>query len=280
MVLRIITVLSLSTLFLVTNPIFADSKVSINEFIAHPSTGNKEWVEFYNPDNVDISNYFLDDDTDFATDSGSSAKKNLSALNKSDPIHSYLEFDSFLNNSGDKVVLFAGDGSIVDQYQFTKDPGVDVSLGRSPDGSDNFAILTQASKGSGNGQTKVDPSPELAPTQTTNTSQSAVTIAGSTSTKTQSPTSTKLTSKSSPLVSSSVKPTPKVLGESTKSASKSSEISTPSPTALPSLNPENQTQQDSKVAYYMAGLGTILIASSLVFYFMMQRKTKIKEEDE
>ncbi|MDO8503384.1 MAG: hypothetical protein Q7S60_01710 [bacterium] len=55
----------------------------INEFLAHPTTGD-EWVEFYNPDNVDLSDYWLDDDLNFASDSGSSAKKKPLFIIRSD----------------------------------------------------------------------------------------------------------------------------------------------------------------------------------------------------
>ena len=54
---------------LVAFPVAAGARVVINEFVAN---GTPEWVEFHNaPASADfIKNYFLDDDVDFALDSG------------------------------------------------------------------------------------------------------------------------------------------------------------------------------------------------------------------
>ena len=144
---------------------YADSELKINEFSAHPSSGNKEWVEFYNPDNINLSNYFIDDDVDFNSDSGSSAKKSLSAFDNSTSPYATLEFGSFFNNSGDYVVLFAPDGIIVDQYQYTDDPQADISIGRSPDGSGDFTILSSQTRGFQNSNPQ--PSPSSSPSSST-----------------------------------------------------------------------------------------------------------------
>src|SRR3989338_2770111 len=101
---------SCPVLFLIIFIIFpnkAFAALQINEFLAHPSSGNKEWVEFYNPQNTDISSYYLDDDTDFNNDSGSSSRKILTLLNVDNPSYPYIEISSFLNNSEDFVVLFS-----------------------------------------------------------------------------------------------------------------------------------------------------------------------------
>lgn len=120
----------------------------INEFMAHPSSGNTEWVEFYNPDSLDLTSYFIDDDTSFASDSGSSSKKSLATTTTG--IYPSIDLSSMLNNSGDFVVLFDSSGNIIDQYQYTSDPGTDTTIGRSPDGG-SWIILSSASKGSANG---------------------------------------------------------------------------------------------------------------------------------
>ncbi|OGE33506.1 hypothetical protein A3D83_00870 [Candidatus Daviesbacteria bacterium RIFCSPHIGHO2_02_FULL_41_10] len=148
-------------LFFGVTPVFASS-VFINEFFPHPSSGNKEWVEFYNKDGVDLSSYWIDDDLSFSDDTGSSAKKSLSSINKDNLLFPYFELSSFLNDPGDYVVLFSNDGNIVDQYQYTSDPGIDKSIGRIPDG-DNWIILSSSSKGSSNGDI-LPPSPTPTPT--------------------------------------------------------------------------------------------------------------------
>jgi len=137
---------------------YAITAPKINEFVAHPSS-SVEWVEFYNPDHTDMSGYYVDDDTDFANDSGSSTKKSLSTLNNTNPEFPYIELSSVLNNTGDYVVLFDGSGNIVDQYNYDSDPGVDTAIGRSPDGTGAFAVLAASTKGSANSPVLPTPTP-------------------------------------------------------------------------------------------------------------------------
>src|SRR6266567_71901 len=93
---------------------YADGKPVINEFLVHPSTGDKEWVELYVPDGEDATNYWIDDDTDFANDSGSCNKKQITTIVQgSDSRHVIFELSSFMfNNSGDTVALFTPDGTL------------------------------------------------------------------------------------------------------------------------------------------------------------------------
>lgn len=137
------------------------SSVVINEFMAAPSTGNNEWIEFYNPNHLDLSGYWIDDDISFDQDDGNSSKKSLSTLTNNNQTYPYIELtNSIFNNPGDFVVLFAGDGTLVDQYQYTSNPGTDTTLGRSLDGG-SWVTLTAISKGSANGSSS---SPSLSPT--------------------------------------------------------------------------------------------------------------------
>jgi signal peptidase len=124
--------------------------VTINEFVAHAGPNNHEWVEFYNPNHTDLSGYYLDDDTDFLSDALSANIKNLSTLNNTNPTYPYLEFNNFLNNPGDHVVLFDSTGNIVDQYQYTSDPSADISIGRTVDGSGTFTSCGVVTKGGTN----------------------------------------------------------------------------------------------------------------------------------
>ncbi len=134
------------------NFLMADSHPVINEFLPHPSTGNKEWVEIYVPEGMDITNYWIDDDTDFTSDSGNSSKKQMTTfIQGSDSKHVVYELSSSMfNNDGDTVALFAPDGALVDHYTYTSDPGVDISIGRTPDGTGDFQVLASATQGSPN----------------------------------------------------------------------------------------------------------------------------------
>jgi hypothetical protein len=156
-------VLFLLSPFLVCLPkVQADTHVTINEVFVHPSSGTKEWVEFFNPDGVDLANYWIDDDTSFTDDAGGSSKKSLASLAQGkDASHPYIETSSMFNNSGDFVVLFDSNGNVVDQYQYTSDPGSDVPIGRSPDGSGDFHVLASATQGDSN----TTPQPTNTPTQ-------------------------------------------------------------------------------------------------------------------
>lgn len=157
--------------FLTTYKIAFASSVVINEFMANPTSPANEWVEFYNPDHLDLSSYWIDDDTSFTDDAGSSTKKSLSAINNSNPTYPYIELTSaMLNNSGDYVVLFSNTGTIIDQYQYTSDPGKDKTIGRQPDG-DSWIALTSSSEGSSNGA--ASPTPTPSPTNTPTPSPTA-----------------------------------------------------------------------------------------------------------
>ncbi len=153
-------------LFLLVFPssVFA-ADVVINEFSPNASP---EWVEFYNAsDSADyIKSYYLDDDTIFIeSDETGSSKKLLANLVVTNLTYPYFELSSFLNNSGDFVVIFDGQGNIIDQYQYTSDPGSGITIGRSPDNTGSYFILASATKGSLNAQV-----PTMTPTQTpTNT---------------------------------------------------------------------------------------------------------------
>lgn len=242
---------------------YSDSNLKINEFLAHPTSGNKEWVEFYNPDSVDLSSYYLDDDTDFASDSGSSSKKSLSTLDSSNPLYPFLEFSSFLNNSGDWVVLFNTAGTIIDQYQYADDPGVDVSIGRSPDGTGDLAELSIPTKGAANSSSLPSPSPSPSPSPkppsptTTNPSKS------SSISKSPSP-------QSSPQGQTAKTQQATVLGEkeSTPTATPSAP---PRPTATPTPVPQSGTGK-TKIAAALAGSGLFLIGLAIVAYLWYAKK--------
>lgn len=135
-----------SLLLQATPQVFAETKPVINEFLPAPGD-NKEWVEIYNPDKIDISQYYIDDDTTFDDTNDSQKKKLLTEISHQDDSSYYvLEFSSFLNNTGDWVVLFNSSGEIVDSYQYT-DTKSDISIGRA-NNSGEFGALQTSTKGS------------------------------------------------------------------------------------------------------------------------------------
>ena len=233
--------------------------VVINEFVVDP---NPEWVEFYNPD-LDIEtlkSYWLDDDIDFNSDSGSSSKKSLSGLVSLDLIYPYLEFSSFLNNAGDYVVLFDASGNLINQYQYTENPGAVVSLGRSPDGTGCFTVLTTNTKGSANSQ----PLPSPTPTPTVAPTASPTPMPTPTSTPTPS------TPKASVGTAATSKPTAaaQVLAAKTE-IEPDSEVTVAAEiqaTATPSATPQPEIKQQGKWAWLMmVGGGGLAITALFPF---------------
>jgi hypothetical protein len=142
------------------------SALVINEFVSNAPVSEFEWVEFYNDQNSAdyIKTYYLDDDLDFVSDSGSSAKKLLTNLNTDNVSYPYFEMQNVLNNGGDYVVLFDASGNILDQFQYTADPGAGVSMGRDPDRTGSITSLGTATKGAPNPNSIPTATPTLEPT--------------------------------------------------------------------------------------------------------------------
>ncbi|MFH1971172.1 MAG: lamin tail domain-containing protein [Patescibacteria group bacterium] len=166
-------------LILFYSPSTVRAQVTINEFLPDSST---EWIELYNSSASAefLKNYYIDDDTDFNSDSGSSGKKLLSALNISNVNFPFIEVSSFLNNTGDWVALFDSMGNLVDSFQYQSNPGSNISMGRSPDGNGSFFILSSLTKGATNSLPIQTPTPTLEST--------VQPISSSTSSPTNSPT--------------------------------------------------------------------------------------------
>ena len=145
--------------------IFIAWSATINEFVPNSTT---EWIELFNDsDNAEyLKSYFIDDDTNFTNDAGSAAKKSLATLDTTNVNYPIFETNNFLNNPGDFVVIFSNDGIIIDQYQYTSDPGSGISIGRTPDGSGSFSVLSSTTKGSANSIPSSSPSPTESPTIT------------------------------------------------------------------------------------------------------------------
>lgn len=259
-----------------TSSAFA-SELKINEIFVHPSSGS-EWVEFYNPENIDLTTYFFDDDLDFNSDAGSSAKKSLAAINNSNLLYPYFECSSFLNNSGDYAVLFASDGQVIDQYKYEEDPGIDISIGRSPNGSGEMEILIEATRGFEN---SVPPTstPTLTPSPTPT----------KTPTKTPTPIPTKAPTPTKKIASTNT-PTPiaknataslisssnsslldtRVLGESSASSKASSE---------PRLNDE-VNDRNINLGLIFSVAGSIFIVICGILWFLIYKKKIFNKNEE
>ena len=266
-----------STIFVPS--VYADANLVINEFLANQSSDQDEWVEFYNPDYLDLTGYWIDDDIDFVSDSGNSSKKQLTAsnLNVSNPTLPYATLSSSMFNdtcgsSCDYVALFSPDGSIVDQFQYTSEmiEQEGKTIGRSPDGSDAFTVLSSQTKGSQNSI----PQPSPTPTPQSTTSQSSSPTSGKS--KSLSPTPK---NSSSP---ASSKKTTSVLGSSKSAEITRSPVSEISLSVSPTPSAEPKAEQSSnklKIAGTVAGSGAIVMGLSAGLYLWYRRRITKNNSD-
>ena len=259
----------LITLFLFLffhSPVFADSQVVINEFLADSVSGEGEWVEFYFPSGpIDISSYYLKD--------VANTKKTLNSLENCGNYAVYdlvtstgNPSDGWLNNSGqESIFLYDGNDNLVDSFENWLNPGEGKTLGRIPDGSGNWQETEKATKCQQNSQALPSPTPipTPAPSPTSSTSQS--------STSTKSPTPTPKPS-ATPAKSSSSSPstTPNsVLGSKTEEQL----LLTSTPGVSPSQSAEGEQKGSSKtkIAAMLTGSGVILIGLSIGFFVLYNR---------
>ena len=244
-------------LFVFTSTVSA--QVEINEFVPDASP---EWVEFFNAsDSAEyIKAYYIDDDTDFLNDSGNSPKKLLTGLDISNFQYPFINLSSFLNNTGDSVVLFSPGGVIVNQYSYSSNPGDGVSIGRSPDHTGNFTILSSTTKGNENSAPLVLPTETPSPTpSSTPTSTATPTKTPSTSLRTNSPTPT-------PTKSPTPKPT---LTSSPTSNTEELVLGIQNSTSTPGASPEEEVVSEKKFPVFPVILivaGFLCIAGALFFF--------------
>ncbi len=273
------------------NQAYAASPVTINEVLAHPTAGNKEWVELYVTDSSDLKNYWIDDDTDFANDNGGSAKKSLDGVVAgSDSQHYYIELTaSMFNNDGDTVVLFSSSGSIADQLTYTDGPGYDVAMGRFPDGNGSFAYLSSTTKGSPNSGPMPTNTPEPEPTAKTAASQgvssSTQAQSGSTisrSTATRTPTVRSSTSLPTP-TSIRLSPTIRPANASAKVASRGAyptailgaktKANEPTRIPLPSIPVKVKGASSAPALFTILGAGFIIACAVVIFLKKLKQRT-------
>lgn len=200
--------------FFITIPIVHASDIVLNEFIANPQSGESEWVEFYNTTNstIDLSDYYFDDDTDFNSDSGSSAKIALAGLLPSFQT-CFLELSSYLNNNGDSPSIFKSGNILVDSYSYSSS-SAGLSYSRIPDGGSWLSSQTPTKASNKCIDLAPTATPTSQPTATsTNTPTPTVTVK-----LTPTPTITKAVSRT-PSPTKEVQPTgeTEVLGQTTES---------------------------------------------------------------
>lgn len=140
---------------------YADGGIVINEIMVHPQAGN-DWVELFNTGSspINLSGMTL-------KDTGASPMKMLSGMIESG---GFVTFDvsNRLNNGGDTLQLVDASGTVIDSFTYSTDPGLNISLARSPNGTGGFISTDQPTKNSFNGQVSASstPAPTNIPTPT------------------------------------------------------------------------------------------------------------------
>lgn len=151
--------------------VHAASSVVINELMVHPESGN-DWIELYNNgSDVDLSGWQL-------KDTGSTSLKTLSGILAANA-YLVIEVTNRLNNSGDTVSLVDGTNASIDSYSYSSDPGLNKSLGRDPNGTGNFGLLVESSRGLQNGSAQAQPA-NTAPPATNSPLSSSPPVGGAT----------------------------------------------------------------------------------------------------
>lgn len=123
----------------------ASATVVINEIMPHPDN-ESDWIELYltDPGEKELNGWKIEDSTGVIKTLNSDLKFSTGSP------YLVITVSTRLNNGGDKLVLVDDQGKLTDEKSYDTDPGTGISLGRSPDGSDNWGVLLSASKGNPN----------------------------------------------------------------------------------------------------------------------------------
>lgn len=161
---KIISGIFFCCFFFLTFPSNINAQVVINEIFPNP-TGTEdgaEWVELFNTTDVVVS---LTGCTLYLDDSASTQKVNLDDVEFIDKYETITWSGTWLNNTGDHIRLSCSEFEDIVIYGkdlagfVIESPSEGWSIGRSPDGSDNWIEFASASINEAN------PSPTPTPTQ-------------------------------------------------------------------------------------------------------------------
>lgn len=149
------------------------SNILLNEIMANVSSGENEWIEFYNTSSseVDISGWSIEERT--GPDLTGIKSHPIASLSIPGNGFKIFEFTTAsLNNSGDIITLKDNSGNVKDSYQYSSSTQ-NKTFGRQPDGG-NWNSGLDPTKNSSNGGFSSTPSPSptqtSSPTATSNTS--------------------------------------------------------------------------------------------------------------
>lgn len=155
-------ILFIFSFYSLSKPSTTCAGISINEVLAHPVTGEKDWIELYKDEElqVSLSGWTINDSTGILK---TFSDEDLFASSSSFLI---IYVSNRLNNNGDVIRLTNESGVIVDEVSYASDPGVAITLGKYPDGADSFGQLSQATVNMTNASYAPLKTPTVMPTAT------------------------------------------------------------------------------------------------------------------
>lgn len=270
------------------------ASVLINEFQIEPTAN--QWVEIYNnsDEEIDITGWIIDD-------SGGTEKYTIEGVTKIKG-KEILVFESGkfnLNSSTPDTVRLLNGDALINSKTYDKSPGENISIGRISDGGEEWGTFNPPTRLASNNNSQPLPSSTPTPTSTptpeptftptptlTNTPTPSKTPTPTrTPTPTHSPTSTKTPTPShaptptpqknptnTPTVTIKITPTivkisptstKKVLGNATASA----QLKKISPTATPTINPNNKKSASDLPKVFLVFGGLFLLATAISLFF-------------
>ena len=119
----------------------------INEFVPNPASGNKEWVEIYNPgpESFDLTGSWIEDSVN-----NPKTLSSLGTINANSNVVLEVNEGWLNNNNGDALTFKNPDGTVIDSIIYTNNFSDEVSMGRSIDGGSIWKICTVSTKGLSN----------------------------------------------------------------------------------------------------------------------------------
>lgn len=257
--MKTITVAVFSFLFLLKFTSLAIAKIVINEI---SPASDPEWVELYSDSNDSLAQctlYLHDgDDTKQKVDFVEELNIDKFFVVKKGQ---YNWSSNWLNNGGDTVRINCPEGE--DSYSY-EGAGKDT-LGRSPDGSGNFFVLTSPSEGSSNSPPTPPPTPKQ--TATPSSTPTSKPTPEKTTTPTNSPSLAPTVLKIADTKKATSTPKPTSKNQMVKSASDMA-VESVAPTSGPSLNEAVDTQENEKLNFSIVFVATglfFILAASLPF---------------
>lgn len=137
-------------------------EVKINEIYPSTNENESEWIEFYNPSNIDLTNWKIEERTSKGTINSYSIGPNLVQDTTYNIYDVYIFEVNKLNDTGDTVTIKNESGEIKDEWTFgATDKGTTRAL--IPDGSNNRSYPAIPTQGEPNILPSPSPCPSLSP---------------------------------------------------------------------------------------------------------------------